>query len=242
MRKWIVKYEKPHEIHMSLREEVLKAVRAVKSNGFTAVGKAASPKNKAMIQFESTLEEDFATILEFNLGVRRYVEQPVKIEFKRDGKTRSYTPDFLAYYRDDLKGYKDLLPHLFEVKKRAEIKRNWSELKPKFIEAIKYCDSRKWRFKIITEKEIYTPYFFNARSLKPYIYRTPEIGLVNNIMDALEELDTATPSEVLALATNDFDRKMHLIPALWYLIGNRMIGCDLDSKLTMESEIWFIHD
>jgi hypothetical protein len=242
MRKCTIKYENPFELHMSSREEVLKAVRSVKSNGYTSVGKLSTLKNDKMIQYESQMEEDFATILEFNIGVDRFVDQPVKIGFKLGGKKRSYTPDFLAYYRNDIEEYEKLSPHLFEVKQRKDIKRNWLKLKPKFVEAIKFCSMKGWRFKIITEKEIYTPYFYNAKSLVPYLRRVPELGLADHVLDTLNYLDTSTPSELLAVATNDFDRRMNLIPALWHLIANRMIGCDLESKLTMESEIWFIRN
>jgi hypothetical protein len=195
-----------------------------------------------MVQFESTLEKDFTSILEFNVGVHRFVGQPVKIDFTKDGKAKSYTPDFLVYYRDDIKKYKNLPPHLFEIKKRDEIKRNWSKLKPQFIEALKFCEKKKWKFKIITEKEIYTPYFENAKFLLQFLHKTPEIGLLNNVLDTIEYLDCATPSEILAVATNDFNRRMHLIPALWFLVGSRMIGCDLNSSLTMKSELWFVKD
>jgi hypothetical protein len=243
MRKWILKYENPLELHMKSREQVLKAVRKVKSNGFTAIGKLPSAKNGAMVQYESSLEEDFASVLEFNIGVIKYVEQPVKIEFKNEsGKQCSYTPDFVAFYRKDRQDYKSLPPQLFEVKRRQDIKRSWVDLKPKFIAALKFADKKGWKFKIITEQEIYSPYFINAKFLLPYMRQTPEIGLVNTILDTLEYLDSGTPSEILAVASNDLDRKITLIPALWYLIGQRMIGCDLNNKLTMESDIWYIEN
>lgn len=241
MRSAISNYENSFRRHMISRERLLKAIRNVKSNGFTAPGKIPSTKNSSMIQYESGLEKDFAYFLEFSSGIKRFVEQPVKIEFTApNGKPASYTPDFLAYYSDQPE-FKNLKPTLFEVKTRKHLKKNWSELKPKFLAALRYCDTQGWNFKIITEQELNTPYVQNAKFLAPYMRRTPGIGLINNVFDALHELeDSATPANVIAIASNDFYRKAALVPALWYLIATRQIQCDLDNPLTMDSEIWYI--
>jgi hypothetical protein len=241
MRKWILKNENPLELHMKSREQVLKAVRKVKGNGFSAPGMIPSKKNKAMVQFESEQEKDFCYFLEFSLGVSRYVEQPVKIEFiSPNGKKSSYTPDFLVYYSDD-PIYGNKKPTLFEVKARKDIKRGWAKLKPKFLAAMRYCDVMGWKFKIITEVELNDPYYKNAKFLAPYMSKTPSLGLMTNVLDALHELeDEATPAHVIAIASNDFYRKVTLITALWHLIATRVIKCNLEEELTMNSPIWFI--
>lgn len=241
MRNRLVKYENASLVHMKLREQFLKSIRDVKSNGFTAPGVIPSKKNQAMVQYESIPERDMAYFLEFSSGVRRFVEQPVEIEYiNQNGKNASYTPDFLAYYSDQV-DFKQIKPTLFEVKTREYLKKNWSEHKPKFMAAMRYCDEQDWIFKIITEVELNAPYVQNAKFLVPYMRKTPQIGLIENVMDALHELeDSATPAHIIKIAANDFYRKAALIPALWYLVATRFIGCELDKPLTMDSPVWYV--
>lgn len=241
MRKRLVKYENASGLAMNLREQFLKSIRNVKSNGFTAPGVIPSRKNRAMVQYESIPERDMAYFLEFSSAVKRFVEQPVKINYtKSNGKEGSYTPDFLAYYSDKPE-FKHLKPTLFEVKTRAYLKKGWKEHRPKYMAALRFCETKGWKFKIITEVELNTPYVENAKFLVPYMRRTPGIGLIENVMDALHELeDFATPGHIIKIAANDFYRKAALIPALWYLIATRVIGCDLGEPLTMDSPVWYI--
>jgi hypothetical protein len=79
-------------------------------------------------------------------------------------KKRTYTPDVLAIYQEESKP-----PLLIEVKYRSDIKKNWIELKPKFKAAIAFSKTMGWRFKILTEIEIRTPYMKNAHFLFPYV-------------------------------------------------------------------------
>lgn len=241
MRIRLVKYENASELAIKMREEFLKSSRTVKSNGFTAPGVIPSRKNQAMIQHESNPERDMAYFLEFCPAVERYVPQPPAIMYVSEkGKEASYTADFLAFYYNKPED-KDQKPTLFEVKTRHYLKTNWKVLKPKFMAAIRECDVRGWRFKIITEVEMNSHYVQNAKFLVPYMRKVPNIGLMQNILDALHELeDSATPSQILKIAANDFNRKMVLIPALWYLVATHVIKCDLDQKLTMDIPVWYL--
>lgn len=241
MRKQLVKYENASELAIKMREEFLKSSRTVKSNGFTAPGVIPSRKNKAMVQYESNPERDMAYFLEFSPAVERYVSQPPAITYiSEKGKEAIYTADFLAFYHDkpELKNQK---PTLFEVKTRQYLKKNWKELKPKFMAALRECDRRGWKFKIITEVELNSHYVQNSKFLVPYMRKVPKAGLIQNVLDALHELeDSATPGHIINVAANDFNRKMALIPALWYLVATHAIKCDLDQKLTMDIPVWYL--
>lgn len=241
MRKRLVNYENAPELAIKMREEFLKSSRKVKSNGFTAPGVIPSRKNKAMIQYESNPERDMGYFLEFSPAVDRYAPQPPAISYINEaGDEATYTADFMVYYHNDRPEYKDLKPTLFEVKTREYLRRNWKTLKPKFLAAMRECDKRGWKFKIITEVELNSHYVQNAKFLVSYLKHTPQSGLRQNVLDALHELeDYATPAHVIKIAANDFSRKVTLIPALWYLVATHSIGCNLDEKLTMDSPIWF---
>lgn len=239
MRNWLLKSENVFEFHLQSREQVLKAISELESNGLAAPKMIPSKNSKTIKQYESNEERDFSYFLEFATGVAKYVEKPVKIDcVGANGKPASYTPDFLVYYADRPE-FKNLKPTLFEVKKRKDIKKGWADLKPKFIAAMKFCDTKGWAFKIMTENELQAPYYQNAKFLYPYMRKSPDQGLIRNVLDALQELENdATPAHIIAIASKDFYGKAALIPALWHLIATRRIGCDLVEELTMNSSIW----
>lgn len=57
-------------------------------------------RREMSIPFESTLERDFLIRKEFCLTVLDIIPQPCQIPFQgRDGRSHTYTPDFLIYYR-----------------------------------------------------------------------------------------------------------------------------------------------
>ncbi len=57
------------------------AVRTIPKNYRNVTGIAASSKSGGAAQFESTLERDFLSILEFSPEVKSLDPQPVKIEW-----------------------------------------------------------------------------------------------------------------------------------------------------------------
>ena len=61
-----------------------------------------APYNKAIgiAAYESSLERDFLTLLEFDSNVQHFEVQPITIEwFDPAGKKHIYTPDVLVYYQ-----------------------------------------------------------------------------------------------------------------------------------------------
>ena len=100
----------------------------------------------AGVPYESSLERDLLTLLQFDLNVDKVVTQPVTIEFiDAAGKPRRYTPDVLAHYRQDIPSERCLRPVLCEVKYQDELAENFPELKPKF-KAGTVKGGEQWRF------------------------------------------------------------------------------------------------
>lgn len=125
-------------------------VRKIPKNYRNVTGVASHLKSNGKAMFESTLERDFLTLLEFNPSVESFEVQPVTIHWVDDSnKARTYTPDVLAYFH-----LTSNPTTLYEVKYRSELRESWTELKPKFKAALKYTRSKGWRFKLITENEI----------------------------------------------------------------------------------------
>ena len=215
-------------------------VRKVSKSQTSLRGKSVSIKNNRTHDFESSLERDFLNILEFDMYVLKYCEQPVTIEYLNDGNLRSYTPDFIVYYRDDIEVTKNFKPMLCEIKPRESLKEHWAIFKPKFKAAIKYAKEQGWTFKIITEKEIRTSYLDNVKFLSYFQKEHSKIDTddLSFLMMKLKELRITSPEELLAAACRDENRKAELLYTLWYMIANYFIRCDLNNKLTMKSDIW----
>ncbi|MBS1682150.1 MAG: TnsA endonuclease N-terminal domain-containing protein [Bacteroidetes bacterium] len=223
--------------------QLFKPVRQIGFKHRSVAGLQHNIKNGEKVQFESSLERDFITILNADYCVSEFVEQPMTIRFDDEsGRSRSYTPDFLVRYKDDFSIKQ--LPTLFEVKYRKDLFQSWKDLKPKFKAAMKYADSRKWKFKIITEKEIRTDFLRNAEFLWRYKFDQlnsgEEMDLKIILLARLKELSLTTPQELILASSKSILMRGKLLHALWSLVANGQVGCDLNIKLNMNSEIWDI--
>lgn len=214
-------------------------VRKIPKNYRNVTGIAAHRKaDGGQAGFESTLERDFITLLEFSTEVERFDVQPVTLEWAdSDGKSHAYTPDALVFFS----GHKGVRrsPMLYEVKYRSELRKDWPLLRPKFKAAVRFAKTQGWRFKIVTETEIRTPWLENARFLLPFVHRGPQDeSHMDLLAEKLEDLREADPESLVKAAYRDEWNQARLLPTLWYLIGTFQIGADLEQPLTMKSRIW----
>ena len=211
-------------------------IRKIPKNYRNITGIAPCNKAVGIAAYESSLERDFLTLLEFDSNVQHFEVQPIAIEwFDPTGKKHIYTPDVLVHYQNDV--------IIYEVKYRSDLRKNWRELKPKFQAALHFCKLQGWHFKLITELEIHTDYLCNVRFLLPY----QQNGLSGEYSEAymtlldesLRELKKSTPKQLIQQTFQDEYNQAKLLPVLWYLIAERKIGADLNQPLTMQSAIWF---
>ena len=210
-------------------------IRKIPKNYRNVTGVAASDKAIGDAQFESTLERDFLALLEFSPEVAHFEVQPVKIEWRDEqGKPRSYTPDVLVEFDAGL----GQAPWLCEVKYRNDIKKNWDDLHPKFRRAVRYARKHGWRFRLVTEIEIRTPYLDTVRFLMPFRFREIPPADIEQVLAELHSTGKTTPSSLIQALSDDKWRQAELLPAVWHLLANHRIGADLDVTLTMDSPIW----
>jgi hypothetical protein len=119
-----------------------------------------------MTAFESSLERDFLLLLDFDPDVEFFEEQPVKIVYHdASRRRRTYTPDVLVRYRTDPPPARHTKPLLCEVKYRDDLRQHWTDYRPKFRAAGRYAQQRGWRFRLVTERHVRTPYLDNVKSL-----------------------------------------------------------------------------
>ena len=146
------------------------SVRQIPPNRRSLTGLLPSRKNARLVPFESALERDLATILEFDEAVLTFEAQPVEVHYEVDGRRRRGVPDFFVTYASHI----GRAPLLCYVKYREELFQKWPTLKPRLKAAKLHAASAGWDYKILTEREIRTDYLRNARFLLPYQRGAPD--------------------------------------------------------------------
>ena len=218
-----------------LESEGLVSVRRIPPNRRSVTGLLPSRKNGRMVSFESSLERDLATILEFDEAVLSFQEQPVKLRYERAGRRcPPGVPDFLVTYHEHI----GRRPLLIDVKYRNELFERWPDLKPRLLAAKRFAMCEGWNYRILTEVEIRTPYLDNARFLLPYQRCAPDPIHEEQLLSALRLLKCTPIQALLETCCADEWNRAQLIPTLWCLIGLRNISTDLEKSLTMSSNVW----
>ncbi|MGA4604980.1 TnsA endonuclease N-terminal domain-containing protein [Pseudoalteromonas maricaloris] len=214
------------------------SVRTIPKNYRNLTGLANSQKAKGAF-FESSLERDFLTTIEFDSGVESYDVQPVCISWvDANGKAREYTPDVLVNYLPARSGFRSSDIVLCEIKYRSDIQKNWTELKPKFKAAIRYAKEQGWHFKLFTEHEIRTTYMENARFLQPYLRESLDESHESLVLNAMLSMRECTVEQLLKSLFHDKWAQAEILPSVWWLVAAKRISLDLNLPITMSSRIW----
>jgi TnsA endonuclease N terminal/TnsA endonuclease C terminal len=213
-------------------------VRKIPANRRSLTGLVASRRDGRMAASESSLERDLLVLLDFDPAVERYEEQPVRIEYRdARGRRRTYTPDVLVHFRQDIAQGQPTPPLLYEVKYRRDLFENWREIKPKVRAGRAYARGRGWRFKIITEREIRTPYLQSVKFLRQYLRLQPGEAERRLLLDRLRELGESDPESLLLAIHREPVKRAELLPTLWHLVAAGEIHADLARPLNMRSPI-----
>ena len=158
-------------------------VRKVSNRGGNVVGRFPSLKMGRMIAFESLLERDFIYLLDYDLRVEWFEEQPLTIEYLHEGQALHYTPDF----------------HLIEAGQHVLI-----ECKPerfvdrddnprKFAVAREWCIARRGEFRVVTDQQLRTGFRLqNIQRLTRYARMTVDMNLCRQIESCLRATSAPT--------------------------------------------------
>jgi len=198
-------------------------------------------RKEKSISFESTLERDLLTILEFNESVSDVIEQPMTIEYTNsNGRDTTYTPDFLVYFRQPKAALMKPIykPMLIEVKPRNIIRKNFEKLKPKFKIGIKYARQNDMIFKIYDEIKIRGQYFKNISFLKRYKnlqYNKDEEERILNHLNLVGHTEIDHILECLYVTDN---QKGVAIGQIWHLLANKKILCFFGEPLNQRTIVW----
>lgn len=192
--------------------------------------------------YESSLERDFLTICAFDYKVERVLAQPITIKYKdRSGRLRSYTPDFLVFYRRDLDDTKRQNPLLCEIKPSDKLADHSAKFAKRFEAAEQKAKQESWDFRVLTELDIRTPYLANVRFLLPYREAdyAPEAAWI--LLERLKAFGETDPHTLLSSLFRDREHQARHLPVLWHLVADFDVRTDLMRPLTMKSRIWLNH-
>jgi hypothetical protein len=189
-----------------------------------------------MVDFESNLEHDFIYRLDVDPTIVHLESQPVEIPLVGLGGAQHYTPDFLVHGRsavDKPVGW------LYEVKYLDDLLIDWADLKPRFAAAGQYALERDLIFLVLTEYEIRTPYLDNAKRLWDYCRRPACQSDQARILQSAIRSGRSTLGELLSTLDDlNLEERSPYVIALYQLLAERRIKTDLESPLTLSSDVW----
>lgn len=224
-----------------------KKVREIGPKDMGVAGYFFSKKDENSKQFESLLERDYIYHLEFDNNVLCYIEQPLTIEYvEHNGRIRNYIPDFFVRFKDSQKN--DLI---VEIKYQDDLNTNYLILLPKFEAAEAYCEKKSLTFSVLTDKHIRKDnpdYLYNIKFL--YRYRDSlddpnrsseeiqeDIKITMSIINIIRSCRKCTINELIAKVSHMRDRDT-LLFYVWYMLSNNYLTCNLEIKLSLNTEIW----
>ena len=209
-----------------------KPVRKIGRTYRSVSGKKASSKTNGLQAFESTLERDLITLLDFDINVDRYQVQPVTIYYAVNDRSHYYTPDIAVYYKEELMRK----PVLYEVKYSSELLAKQNEFEAKFAAAKDYAGLNGYEFQVIDETVIRTDKLYNAKFLAHYRHGKADEAIRRQIYAYLQIVKQSTVQHLLdELAHTD---RANLLHQLWKMVAQRIITGDLSIKLNLHSTLW----
>lgn len=218
--------------------------RRVRPSHTSFTGQYAMKRLGVSVEFESLIERDFVTLMDFDRDVVAVDAQPLTVDWKDEkGKAHRYIPDFLVNFRDpdDLFvpwNVTKLRPWLVEVKSKEMLQKRWSEYQPKFRAAAKFAAEREIRFRVFHEGRIQNTLLHNAQWLLRFMHLPADWARRKALLETLACADQLTANELIAAICQDPINQRMLLPELWRLIAWREIAVDLASPVTMNSPLW----
>lgn len=188
-----------------------KPVRKIGQTYRSVSGKRPSVKTGTLQAFESTLERDLITLLDFDNDVDRYQVQPVTIYYENS----RYIPDVAVYFLEELKRK----PILYEVKYAAELLEKQDELAVRFNVATEYAANNGYEFKVITEKEIRTERLYNAKFLLRYLTSAPNLLFGAEVISILKVKQHSTVQELLNQTAES--QRSQILYTIWLLLAQK---------------------
>lgn len=199
-------------------------------------------RGEKSISFESKLERDLLSLLEFDDSVIDVTEQPFTIEYENtNAKPVTYTPDFLVEFKtlassSSYDSYRKSL--LIEVKPDDILLRKFEELKPKFKTGIRFAKNNDMVFKVFSESKIRTPKLKNLQMISRYKRHCYSIDEQHRIIEHLKNVGHTRVDHLLCFLYVTEEQRAIALGQIWQLVWKKLIGCDLSLPINLHTVIW----
>lgn len=210
--------------------------RKIKKTFRSVTGFFPSIKNGRSMGFESLLEKWLFLSLEFDDSVKKYLEQPITLEYKLKNRKYPYHPDCLIEYYDGSK-------RLIEAKYTTDFEEFAEELERKFNVAREYADKNGMVFDVFTENDITEIELSNFIFLYAFSSIVLSDEVAKKIKTILKKQATMTVSELLEELSGSRYQQAKLIPHVWKMVFDRTCHVDFKTtELSMNSSIGLAHE
>jgi hypothetical protein len=126
-------------------------------------------------------------------------------------------------------------PWLVEVKRQEWLAAQWNELRDRFRAAVAEASRRGWLFRILTDREIRTPYLRNVAFLQCARNIDADETFRSRIVSLLRTEPSTLALILDDLATSDASRGI-VLAQIWKMVLRTELATDLDIPLSMGSE------
>jgi hypothetical protein len=188
--------------------------------GFRPVGGDA-------VEHESALERDFVLLVTFLDAAATVTSQPITIAFEDGVRLRRYTPDFRVEWSC---GRSELV----EVKYRADLRAQWTRLRPCFAAARETAKKQGDSFRIATERAIRMPILDNAKRLLPLRDAPIDRAISEQALQIARSLPNPTFGQIVDGMSCD---RATALGAVWRLIARGGLSVDLARAIHLNSPV-----
>lgn len=210
----------------------MKQVRTIKPTRMSVSGKYMYKGGS--IPYESTLERDFLIVYGFRDDVKSIIPQPLKIKFKKNGRTYPYTPDFFIEYEDSA-NRKNMI---VEVKPNKLWRENWRDWSDKWKAMKRYCKDNDMTFRIYDESRIRNDALTNIMFLSNFKNTHIEHADIEAVLSQVNIMGVTTIDYLLTRFYSGKLLRNHGLRVIYHLLYTQKLKFDLFSKLDEQSEVW----
>ena len=202
--------------------------RKLKHSRVKNLYKFASQKNKTTCLVESSLEFDTCFHFEYSREIKAFEAQPLGFEYKFDGKTCRYTPDFLITHHEKSQKYVEVKPYskIANPEFRARFVQKQLVAKEQIgIELI-----------FVTDKQIrvYTT-LDNLKLLHRYSEFQSLTDLQRSIIQLLNQFRKLTIQDLVTALKASIGE---IFASVYRLLSLGNVNSDLNAEFNLESVIW----
>ena len=183
--------------------------------------------------FESDLEHDYLTLLDFDPSVETVFQQPITIRYRYEpGRWNVFTPDFFVRRFDRSM-------EVVEIKYRKELRQEWPQLRPRYRAAVAFAKRAvgpHCRFIIKADHKIRIPALRQIQFLRDF-RDYPERPSICRTIEVAAALPFQTVESLAGAAAGESSDKGAAVAQVWRMVWTGVLAANLDRPLGLHTQI-----